>query len=507
MKYKNGLELAFHPFLIFAYPFLFLVAHNPSEIPIGFVPKTIFIPFLLIAAILWIVGRWMKSTQKAGLSLTIGILIYHFFIFGKNIPYQAGVAAALTSLGLAGIWFIVKSTWAAIPKNATIALNLVSAVLIAWNAIDWTVQVTKGHGVAVSVREAQRGEFKLALSRKYGYFPDIYYIVLDGYGRQDVLGNLYDFDNSEFVRYLRKKGFFVGDESKSNYAHTILSMASSLNFTYLDDVARKTSIDSVNWTPLASLIKENKIETLLTSIGYKTVYFHLGIYNFDDHSKDFYIKDSTQFDDLEVAVERDMDKRNINTRKKVLNVLDNLPRLKHIEEPKFVYAHILSPHDPFVFGPDGEELNPKGQFEWMQDPLWQFGPPISKADYIKGYAQQVSYLNKRLKVVIESLLENREKPPIIIIQGDHGPKSNFHWNDPDKTDVYERMGILNALFIPGSDLSLKPDISPVNTFRIVLNEVFDGGIPMLPDLSYYSGYDSPYLMYNVTRKAEKAPSP
>src|SRR5215211_254514 len=63
--------------------------------------------------------------------------------------------------------------------------------------------------------------------------PDIYYIILDGYGRQDVLEEVYGYRNEEFLSYLRSRGFFVADEAHSNYIQTPLSLSSSLNFDYI----------------------------------------------------------------------------------------------------------------------------------------------------------------------------------------------------------------------------------------------------------------------------------
>ena len=47
--------------------------------------------------------------------------------------------------------------------------------------------------------------------------PDIYYIILDGYVRDDVLKDLFAYDNSGLIEYLRGRGFFVAEQSRSNY--------------------------------------------------------------------------------------------------------------------------------------------------------------------------------------------------------------------------------------------------------------------------------------------------
>jgi hypothetical protein len=64
--------------------------------------------------------------------------------------------------------------------------------------------------------------------------PDVYFLVVDGYARQDTLSKVYGLDNSPFLGFLRDHGFYVADAARSNYAQTGLSFSSSLNMNYLD---------------------------------------------------------------------------------------------------------------------------------------------------------------------------------------------------------------------------------------------------------------------------------
>src|SRR3712207_4302889 len=66
--------------------------------------------------------------------------------------------------------------------------------------------------------------------------PDIYYVGFDRYG-DDATARAYGFHN-DVSEYLRGRGFYVAPASRSNYIKTVLSLASSLNADYLDDVVR-----------------------------------------------------------------------------------------------------------------------------------------------------------------------------------------------------------------------------------------------------------------------------
>jgi len=63
--------------------------------------------------------------------------------------------------------------------------------------------------------------------------PNVYYIILDGYGSSRILKELYGFDNHDFETFLTKEGFYIASKSRCNYSTTMLSLASSLNMIHL----------------------------------------------------------------------------------------------------------------------------------------------------------------------------------------------------------------------------------------------------------------------------------
>ena len=90
-----------------------------------------------------------------------------------------------------------------------------------------------------------------------GNRPDIYYIILDAYGRHDALG---EFDNTDFLKELESRGFFVATNATSNYKYSIQSLASSLNLAYLDGLearAPKTDRDGI------ALVQNNALAATL----------------------------------------------------------------------------------------------------------------------------------------------------------------------------------------------------------------------------------------------------
>jgi hypothetical protein len=143
-----------------------------------------------------------------------------------------------------------------------------------------------------------------------------------------------------------------------------------------------------------------------------------------------------------------------------------------VEGPKFVYAHIVSPHPPFIFGADGNLLVNE--------------PPSP----IIGYRDQIIYLNTIMQEFISIAFAESETPPIIIIQGDHGAAIDYKVLEIAST---EKLAILNAYYFPGvTSGNLYDQISPVNTFRFLFKHYFSMEYELLDDLSIY-GQESPYI--------------
>jgi hypothetical protein len=63
-------------------------------------------------------------------------------------------------------------------------------------------------------------------------YPDVLFILLDGYARQDVLEELNGFDNSQFLSSLGDSGFEINRSATSNYNRTYASVASVMDLGY-----------------------------------------------------------------------------------------------------------------------------------------------------------------------------------------------------------------------------------------------------------------------------------
>jgi membrane-anchored protein YejM (alkaline phosphatase superfamily) len=172
----------------------------------------------------------------------------------------------------------------------------------------------------------------------------------------------------------------------------------------------------------------------------------------------------------------------------IVKTLDELGDVANESGPKFVFYHINSPHSHYCFDENGEMVS--------RHPVYDFSAWMSDRRAIPGYfawgrenyPRNVAGLNIHVTKSIQRILDESEGDAIVIVQSDHGSPYGVDPLSATKTDVVERFGILNAIFLPDkfprADLDKK--ISSVNTFRLILRNVFNVNLPALENRAYYS---------------------
>lgn len=357
----------------------------------------------------------------------------------------------------------------------------------------------------------------VARSAVSGKTPDIYHIILDGYSRADVMREAYGLDNSEFVRALESRGFYVAAESHSNYNQTYLSLASMLNFNYLED-SPPINPDLYRARLAETMVRQNAVVDFLRQHGY--TYVHVGS-SFDATASnphaDVQITSSDAIDvgefELQILLQtplRQFDKlsnRMFRTmdRNRILSQLHGIGRASLQPGPKYVFAHVICPHPPFVFAADGGDsgldLPPT-----MDDGAPHEGGPEA---YREGYRNQVQYLNIKVLEVVDTILAHYDTDdrPVIVISGDHGGGLNYDLRSPMEMEQWGRMSILNAYLVPEGAFDLYPTITPVNSYRMLFDGLFGANLPLLPDRSFASPWLEPSKHIEIPADALVVPQP
>ena len=472
-----------------------------------FVPTDIIVPLLIIIPIslivFFILKLILKDSNKAALIVSIGLVLFftygHFYniikgftILDENIGRHRYIIIPFILGIIIPIYFIIKSKINF--QNITKIVNGISIALVVMVLINITMfGITEIESYSTIHYEPSDDPIELQNTHNT---PDVYYIILDEYGGPETMKNL-NYDNSQFYEFLKEKKFIIPEKSTSNYPMTHFSIPSTMNMEYVNDLSNILGKDSKTYLPLREMLYNSQVIKNFKSLGYDIVIFESGFVpsiNFvlvDDiicHEEGEI--DSILFDTITRTsiigyfVERHEEQKirdRINCAFSEIKTIGN-----NKDEPIFAFVHMLIPHPPNVFGPNGEAVIP--------------GNPISSEiwDEKIAYIDQVKFVNKEIVKVIEKILDEDEKS-IIIIQSDHGSGFDVDWKNPDESMVLQRLSILNAYYVPEiSENQFYENITPVNSFRIIFNDYFNGNYKILEDRNYWNNGDAPWDFHDVT---------
>jgi hypothetical protein len=312
--------------------------------------------------------------------------------------------------------------------------------------------------------------------------PDIYFIIPDQYAGREALRGIFRFDNRDFIEALRSRGFHVAKHSSSNYNLTPFSVASTLQMNYIPLKKGTQDYGSVSYS--YNLVKRNQVMRYLTGMGYQ--FYNCSIFDFDNQPANKYgaflpygvelITSQTLTARLEKDFKSDVvaGRFGEGLQKKYayeyMHFNDHIHSLtkeiasRQHSAPKFVYTHLMMPHYPYYFDSTGNPL-----------PLWKMSGlrQANAQDYI-GY---LVYTNKKLLELVDHIIDQSARPPVIVLLGDHGFRHPGMKTDPR----YDFMN-LNAVLLPNRDYGgFYDSISNVNHFRVLFNNLFHQQLPMLKD--------------------------
>jgi hypothetical protein len=400
------------------------------------------------------------------------------------------VAIAWGVLALIVTVLIARSRWAQQPELPK-ALGVAAAVLIA---------IT---GFQIGSAQSGVARPRPAVADRDGTVPgaeraaeqhDIYFIVLDGYARQDVLDRYYGFDNGDFLRQLRSRGLQVSTQSSSNYAWTFLSLVSTLNMRYVTDLFEgRLGPESLDRSIVYDAIRDNEVARFLRERGYEIVHLRStwGATSVNPYAdREVRCESSVYNNEFVRAVAESSWLGAFHTKAGVDLAHCNLANFRALQsiassgKPRFVFAHFVLPHHPYLFDKDGRILRNavvSNQFEFQKQ-LWEDRD---------SYRDQLQFVNRKVLETIDALLAKPGPRPIIVIESDHGPGLARGMSEVAHYAV--RFANLGAYYLPGAPADLMPSTgSAVNQFRRILSHYFGADLPPLPDRHFASPNSMPY---------------
>lgn len=493
-----------HPFLFGLYFVLTLAAANTAELK-GWpdLVRPILIS-LLACGLCWFAGYALtRDSQKAAILSLLWFLAFSLYGYVAETLRVPGVLRLIGEERGLGVLFALVLMGPSLAVHRTARrlepvnryLSLVGLILLGYTSI----QLYRG------LRAGQTSRGVLPLPRVSAEprptdQPDIYLIILDKYTGSELLGEHFGFDNTDFEAHLRNKGFVVPKHGRANYPQTPLALASMLNLDYIQNLPRGSNLYDV--------VEHNRLAAFLKRQGYRFVFFPTGWrITFQNRNADVQLPAPKEVESEFAAVYQNTTVlpellggvcalfgceagRFLVTAQSADEMDWKFDRIKDQAGgavPTFVLAHLSLPHEPFLYRADCSH----------RDLYWPAGAGVlgdEEAD--KAYLDQIRCANRKLATLIDSILIRSRRPPVILLQADHGHGRIGRLPPrPEKlssSQLRERMSVFSAYLLPGLPANAIGDsVTPVNVVRLVLRHYFGAELPSLEDASYWGLEDKP----------------
>lgn len=353
--------------------------------------------------------------------------------------------------------------------------------------------------------------------------PDIYYIVLDRYANSEVLKSQFDYDNSPFMDFLKSNDFTINGDAYANYPYTPMSISSTMNAQYTNElvepfknskVQSRTLYHNLVWqSSVAKALKKEGYRYYPIGSGYGTTYkapladrdyplqSQLTVFGVSKRLRGMELLEFGKSPYLQFAQLTKINwwpvkfatSDHVSDVRRQLGILEDLSTK---EQPggRFIFAHLLVPHDPYVFNADGS-LSPYSSSDGR-------GEPIKKK-----YVRQIEFVNSQMEELINNIQNQSDGQAVVILNSDEGPYPqllNDTFKQPQAADRehieaiiagedmrkwpddYFKMkfGILQAVHMPKAAPEDMANLSSVNVFRILLNSYFGYDLEYLPQCHF-----------------------
>jgi hypothetical protein len=485
--------------VFFLFP-LFFILHSNNE-NFGLLSLSILLPLfykycLVVIVAILISILVLDDRQKSIIFCSYILSIYFFFgAFHDTIKNTGSFLSSYTILlpailgSILLLWFLLKKSARQLKFQKFIIVLLMVLTLLELTHL--LIQVSTNSGKKNNLSGEPVALSTITCSNS---FPDVYFIIFDGYTSSGILNQEFNYNNSYLDSALVSNGFEVAMRASSNYNVTPYSLSATLNLNYLKPGLESSPITSKDFLQAIETFKTTNVPQFFFRHGYRILNF--GCFDLEGAPSPTipYFEDFTiaQVDNqtLFSRIKRDIGFNFLNRkflfgwfdpssdyqRGKQYHLFRNEHNMRKLKEEiesidssrKFVYAHLMLPHEPFYLKEDGS---------FQPDSLII----NNTIDLKEGYVHQVKYTNSLIFDLMQSFQKGIKKPKIVIIMGDHG----YRFYGKKIVDLRE-FPILNSYHFPGgAPKGFNDSISPVNSFRLIFNQYFCQDLPYLIDSSIY----------------------
>jgi hypothetical protein len=440
----------------------------------GVSPQVVVRPIVLMAVVgLVVVVLSRVATRDKHLGGVVALIVLGALLVGGRQP---GAALAMVA-GMGGVlWLATRPRaldWAWVGRQLS---RLVAVVALA--VVIEAATFGRADDAFASASEDVPPSFAAAPSTA----PDVFLILLDGYPRHDMLRSAFAVDDSPFLNGLVQRGFEVAPESHSNYLVTNLSVPSFLNFRHIADLTTSTHRAAAHPAVIEAF----------RALGYESIAIASGFEDSAVRTADRFL-DGGQINNFDVAVleptlvaaaltAANPDAFSSSQRDRIdwsFRTLGNLAA-EQSSRPRFIFAHIPSPHRPWVVDGAGNATADPGLETWYYGP--DFFPELSRAEKGARLGGQVQDVGRRMLQALDEILDAAARPPVILVVSDHGMVV-------DRADENTELRLRNlfAVYTPGRSGLFPRDTTLVNVFPTIFDAYLNTTMQRVPEDLYVAG--------------------
>ena len=464
-------------------PSLLLYFPNMDEIPFtGMLP---FFGIMLAVGVLAWAGMLLITRRKglAAVAATLWLLV--LLNVGRLVPYihdyypLIGLKVILPAVLviLAAVTFGLSRLKEEFLNDAVKVLCLALAAFLVTTAVP---QFFRGSEPEEDPADAVVAAYDLSPAEGTDR-PNIYWIISDEYAGLDELSKYYHYDNSPFYDRLRAMGFTVSDNSHNWSSNTYNILLDTLNLRYVRApklIREKEEALSNRDLPMLAILRELGYEVCEAESTNK---FH-----FTNRLKKEITDTSPRTADgkavpnllLEYSIlyryEKEILRRfapelvAASGREAIENVFEwaQDPASMRLPGPNFTVIYVQSPHAPFLFDRDGNEVPDEKHLEKREK---------------QYYLDQLVYVTGQLEQICKNILAE-DPDSIVVLQSDHGHRfvANVTWLD--------LTNVMNAVYFRGEPLEGIQDRNMLNTWIAVLRKQFRLDIPEVDEKRMKNNY-------------------
>jgi hypothetical protein len=445
-------------------------------------------------AVLWLVltlaafvGVRLLTRRTPAFTIAVAFVVVELSFWNYWHWFPTEPPDATTRVVALAIWAALTALLARVAMMVA-AWKPLRAVLVVFLTV-WTLGSVVGYVADRGTLEGGDAPTVAQLSfPPFESTPDIYWLMLDEHARSDQLERLTDADNSWFMDDLEDRGFSTSSSSHSAYLFTHLSLSSTLamDYAFTPDHRYKGEIQMA----VPFIAGDNPVVETLEDNGYRYIFAPDGSVEWADCAGE--TADRSCIAPVGGFLSR-REPTSLLVRSTpvgsfplgyVHNDLESVTAgLEQIDDdrPFFLFAHILSPHQPYRYGEGCAR---------RAEPVRGSGYDFERQ--AAAYANDVECLDHDVVDTVDRIIAD-DPDAVIIIQSDHGSSLDYDFEVPlDQLTPdmeMERFGALNAIRLPASCRGRSIEGEPiVNTYRLVLACLAGTEPELLDTRTFVSGY-------------------